>query len=1030
MSLSGPFIKRPVGTVLLALGLFLGGVLGYVALPVAPLPRIDYPTIFVSASLPGASPETMASAVATPLERRLGRIAGLNEMTSNSSTGDASISLQFDLDRTQNSAARDVQAAINASYVDLPSNLPLRPRFRKVNPADQPILILALRSGALPIAQVYEAANTSLAQTIARVEGVGQVFVAGAQQPAVRVQVDAKAALAADLTLEEVRTAIASSTAHQPKGVFDGQHRSAAISGNDQLTRAHEYRDLLLKSTQDGSVRLKDIATVTDDVENDRAAAWINGERAVLVMIRRQPDANIIEVVDRVVALLPQLSSALPPSVSLEVAMDRSQTIRASVRDVEHTLLISVALVTLVVFVFLGSVRATLIPSVAVPLSLVATFGVMWLLGFSLNNLSLMALTISTGFVVDDAIVVTENIERYLDKGMPRLQAALLGAKQIGFTVLSITVSLLAAFMPLFLMGGMLGRMFREFALTLGAAISVSAIISLTLTPTLCGQWLKPRPADQHAKGWFARFERGYARSLEDVLQHPKWLLFLTVVLIGVSVALFIRMPNGLFPQQDTGVMFGSTEAPQDVSFTQLRQRQEQMNRAVRSHPEVLQVLSFVGSGPGGTSSNSGSFFVSLRPQPERKQKIDEVIADLRKSAAKVRGMQLFMQSAQDLRMGGRRSKTQFQYTLQGKSLEELQTWAPKVVEGLKALPELRDVNSDQQSAGLRLMFEIDRDAASRYGISARQIDQTLYDAFGQRQIATLYTEVNQYHVVMEVKADQRATPDALGGLFLRSADGDLVPLSALGRATPGAMPLSVNHQGQFPAITLSFNLAPDVSLGQAMEAIERVKREQLWPQSLKGGFQGSAQAFAASLSQQPMLILIAVIAVYMVLGILYESYVHPLTILSTLPSAGVGALLALWFADVELDLLGLVGIVLLIGIVKKNAIMMIDFALEAERKDGLDARAAILRAAELRIRPILMTTFAALLGALPLALGSGLGSELRRPLGVAIVGGLIVSQIVTIYTTPCVYILLDRFSRHRRPSVTSSEGSGSTVVT
>jgi hydrophobe/amphiphile efflux-1 (HAE1) family protein len=1017
MSLSSPFIKRPVGTVLLALGLFLGGALAYVALPVAPLPRVDYPTIFVSASLPGASPETMASAVATPLERRLGRISGLNEMTSNSGTGDTSITMQFDLDRTQNSAARDVQAAINASYVDLPSNLPVRPRYRKVNPADQPILILAVRSVALPLAQVYELANTSLAQTIARLDGVGQVFVAGGQQPAVRVQVDAKAALAADLTLEDIRTVIASSTSNQPKGVFDGQNQAAAITGNDQLTTAAEYRKLLLKSTQDGSVRLGDVATVTDDVENDRAAAWINGERAVLIMIRRQPDANIIDVVDRVVELLPELSSALPPSASLEVAMDRSQTIRASVRDVEHTLLISVALVTLVVFLFLGSVRATLIPSVAVPLSLVATFGVMWLLDFSLNNLSLMALTIATGFVVDDAIVVTENIDRYLAQGMSRMQAALIGARQIGFTVVSITVSLLAAFMPLFLMGGMLGRMFREFALTLGAAITVSAVISLTLTPTLCGQWLAPRT--EHTGGWFARLERGYAGSLSSVVRRPLWMLALTAFLVAASVGLFIKLPKGLFPQQDTGVMMGTTEASQDVSFAQLRQRQEAMNRAVRGHPEVAQVLSFVGAGPGGTSSNSGSLFVSLRPQSERKQTSEEVIADLRKSTAKVRGMQLFMQSAQDLRMGGRRARTQFQYTLQGKSLEELQTWAPKVVEGLKGLEELRDVNSDQQTAGLRLLFEIDRDAASRYGISARQIDQTLYDAFGQRQIVTLFTERNQYRVVLELQADQRATPDALAGLYLRSAEGALVPLAALGKATPGAMPLSVNHQGQFPAITLSFNLAPGASLGEAMEAIERVKREQLWPASLKGGFQGSAQVFAASLAQQPVLILIAVIAVYLVLGILYESYIHPLTILSTLPSAGVGALLALSIAGMELDLLGLVGIVLLIGIVKKNAIMMIDFALEAERKDGLDARAAILRAAELRIRPILMTTCAALLGALPLALGTGLGSELRRPLGVAIVGGLVVSQIVTIYTTPCVYVLLDRFSRHRKRAQT-----------
>ena len=1019
MSLSSPFIRRPVGTLLLSLGLLLGGAVAYTALPVAPLPRIDFPTINVSASLPGASPETMATSVATPLERRLGRIAGLTEMTSSSSVGSTSITMQFDLDREVDGAARDVQAAINAAYIDLPANLPLRPRWRKVNPADSPILILSLRSDALPLAQVYESANTVLAQKIARVDGVGQVFVAGAQQPAVRIQVDVKAAAAADLSLEEIRLAVLRSTAHQAKGVFDGPLRAAAISGNDQLTAAADYRDLVIKSTANGAVRLRDLASVLDDVENDRAAAWANGKRAVLVMIRREPGANIIEVVDRVVGLLPELSSAIHPSMQLQVAMDRSRTIRASVRDVEHTLLISVGLVTLVVFVFLGSVRATLIPSVAVPLSLVATFAVMWLFDFSLNNLSLMALTIATGFVVDDAIVVTENIERHLEQGKPRLQAALLGAQQIGFTVLSITVSLLAAFIPLFLMGGIIGRLFREFALTLGAAISISALVSLTLTPMLCGQWLTKQRGHAHAgQRWFSRFERRYGQALEWVVGHSVWMLLLTLGMIGVAVVLFIQLPKGMFPQQDTGVMFGTAEAPQDVSFQSLRQRQERVNQAVQAHPEIEQVLSFVGGGPGGGSSNTGTLFVSLKPAPPRKPTIDEVIGDLRKRLAPVEGMKLFMQAAQDLRVGGRSSRTQFQYTLQDPDLQELQTWGPKVVQAFKQLPELRDVTSDQQSAGLQLLFEIDRDAAGTHGITPQAIDATLYDAFGQRQIATLYTEINQYRVVMEVKPEQRASPDALGGLYLRGAEGKLVPLSALGRARPGVLPLSVNHQGQFPSTTVSFNLAPNASLGQAMDAIERVKQDQMWPAGLKGGFQGSAQVFAASLSQQPLLIAIAIIAVYMVLGILYESYVHPLTILSTLPSAGVGALLALWVANMELDILGLVGIVLLIGIVKKNAIMMIDFALEAERREHLPARVAIVRAAVLRIRPILMTTFAALLGALPLALGSGLGSEMRKPLGVAIVGGLLVSQVLTMFTTPCVYVLLDRFSRqkHLRP--------------
>jgi multidrug efflux pump len=1013
MSLSSPFIQRPVGTLLLALGLLLGGIVAYTELPVAPLPSIDFPTINVSASLPGASPETMASSVATPLERRLGRIAGVTEMTSQSSVGNTSITLQFDLNRDTDSAARDVQAAINASYVDLPSNLPLRPRWRKVNPADSPILILSLRSDALPIGQVYEAANTVLAQKISQVDGVGQVFIAGAQQPAVRIQVDALAAAAADLSLEDVRLSVLRSTAHQPKGILDGQRHSTAISGNDQLTVAADYRDLVLKSTANGSVRLHDVAEVLDDVENDRAAAWVDGKRAVLVMIRRQPGANIIEVVDRIVELLPELSASIHPSMHLAVAIDRSRTIRASVRDVEETLILSVGLVTMVVFLFLGSLRATLIPSVAVPLSLVATFAIMWMLGFSLNNLSLMALTIATGFVVDDAIVVTENISRHLEHGTPRLRAALIGARQIGFTVVSITLSLLAAFIPLFMMGGIIGRLFREFALTLGAAITVSALISLTLTPMLCGQWLTPQK--QHiGQRWFARFERRYEQALHWVLRHSWVMLLLTVGMIGLAGMLFVRMPKGLFPQQDTGVMFGTSEAPQDVSFRSMRERQERVNAVVAKNPEIDKVLSFVGAGPGGSSSNNGSLFVSLRPSPPRKVSTDDVIGELRKDMAHIEGVKLFMQSAQDLRVGGRSSKTSIQYTLQDPSLQELQTWAPKVTEAFKKLPELRDVNSDQQNAGLQLAFEIDRDAAGTHGITPQLIDSTLYDAFGQRQIATLYTEINQYHVVMEVKREQRETPDALNSMYVRGADGPLVPLSALGRMHSAVLPLSVNHQGQFPATTVSFNLAPGVSLGQAMEAIETVKQDQLWPAGLKGGFQGSAQVFASSLSKQPILILIAIVAVYMVLGILYESYVHPLTILSTLPSAGVGALIALSLAKLDLDILGLVGIVLLIGIVKKNAIMMIDFAIEAERHDHLSARDAILRAAVLRIRPILMTTFAALLGALPLALGHGLGSEMRRPLGVAIVGGLIVSQVLTMFTTPCVYVALDRLSSHK----------------
>jgi hydrophobe/amphiphile efflux-1 (HAE1) family protein len=1022
MSISEPFIRRPIGTLLLSVGLLLGGAIAYTGLPVAPLPRIDFPTINVNASLPGASPETMASSVATPLERRLGRIAGLSEMTSSSSVGTSSITLQFDLDRDVDGAARDVQAAINASSVDLPPNLPLRPNYRKVNPADSPIIILSLKSDALPLSQVYETANTVLAQKISRVSGVGQVFVAGAQQPAVRVQVDPRAAAGVNLSLEDVRTAIVGNTSHQAKGILDGSSQAISVSGNDQLLAARQYADLVISTDASGSsVRLRDIADVLDDVENNRAAAWANGKRAVLVMVRREPGANIIEVVERIKSLLPELSDSIHPSMRLEVAMDRSQTIRASVRDVEHTLLLSVGLVTLVVFVFLGSWRATLIPSVAVPLSLVATFAVMWLLGFSLNNLSLMALTIATGFVVDDAIVVTENITRHNRGSISPVTAAIAGAKQIGFTIVSITVSLLAAFIPLFLMGGVVGRLFREFAITLAAAITVSAVISLTLTPMLCATLLRPSDhGEDHAFArMFSRFERAYSRWLDWVLGHHILMLLLTVSMIGLAVFLFAKMPKGLFPQQDTGVLMGSTEAPQDVSFQSMRERQERANKVVQADPDMGSVLSFIGAGPGGSASNTGSIFVELRKAPPRTATSDDVIGRLRKRFMPINDIKLFMQAAQDLRVGGRSSRTQFQYTVTDNSLSELQLWVPRLVEALSHLPELRDVTSDQQNAGLQLGFEIDRDRAGSFGVSAAQIDNTLYDAFGQRQITTLYTNINQYHVVMEVKPQFRSNPESLDELYVRAAAGGLVPLNALGKRSPGRLPLSVNHQGQFPATTISFNLAPNYALGQAISAVEQLKESLHTPISLKASFQGNAKLFASSLSSQPVLIMIAVLAVYMVLGILYESYVHPLTILSTLPSAGVGALVALWWAGNDLDIIGLVGIVLLIGIVKKNAIMMIDFAVETERSEDCSAREAILKAATLRLRPILMTTFAALLGALPLALGSGLGSELRKPLGVAIVGGLFASQVLTMFTTPCVYLALDRFSR-RKPHVSS----------
>jgi hydrophobe/amphiphile efflux-1 (HAE1) family protein len=1018
MNISRPFIERPVATALLSAAVLLAGAAAYALLPVAPLPRVEFPTINVSASLPGASPETMATAVAMPLERRFGRISGVNEITSTSSVGSTSITLQFDLDQSVDGAAKSVQAAINAASADLPPNLPTRPRWRKSNPADSPILILALSSEVLPVAQVYEAANTVLAQKISQVSGVGQVFVAGGQQPAVRVQVDPVAAAGSGLTLADVREAIVRSTTNQPKGVLDGPRSALALAANDQLLGAAAYAGLALRADHDHVIRLRDIAQVEDDVENDRSAAWSNGERAVVVMVRRQPGANILEVIARIKSLLPELSASVHPSLKLEVALDRSQTIAASFREVEHTLLLSVALVTLVVFAFLRSLRATFIPSVAVPLSLVGTFAAMWLLDFSLNNLSLMALTIATGFVVDDAIVVTENINRHIEQGHSPLSAALLGAREVGFTIVSITVSLLAAFIPLLLMGGLVGRLLREFAVTLAVAVAISALISLTLTPMLCSRLLRaksPSPERGFARalerGWLA-LQAGYERGLDWALRHRKLTLAVTLGMIGLAAQLFATSPKGLFPQQDTGVLMGATEGPQDVSFASMRERQERAQAIVASDPDAGHVVSFLGGGPGGSSQNSGAMFVALRPKPPREVSADEVVARLRRKLVGLEGVKLYMQASQDLRTGGRSSRTQFQYTLQDANLDTLQTWAPRVMTALKQLPELRDVASDQQNTGLSLQFEIDRDTAARHGITPAQIDAALYDAFGQRQIATLYAATNQYRVVMEVKPEFRRGPEDLRHLYLRGAHGGLVPLRALGSARPGSAPTTVNHQGQFPATTLSFNLAPGVSLGQATEAIQRAQDELGLPASLRASFQGTARVFADSLSQQPLLIALALLAVYVVLGVLYESYVHPITILSTLPSAGVGAVIALRIFGIDLNLIALIGIILLIGIVKKNAIMLIDFALAAERQEGLSAHDAIVRAAKLRMRPILMTTLAALLGALPLALGDGLGSELRKPLGVAIVGGLIVSQLFTMFTTPVVYLSLDRFTR------------------
>jgi hydrophobe/amphiphile efflux-1 (HAE1) family protein len=960
----------------------------------------------------------MASAVATPLERRFGRIAGLSEITSISSLGSVSLTLQFDLDRDVDSAARDVQAAINAAAGDLPPNLPTRPNFRKVNPADAPILILSLTSKTLQLAQVYDAANTILAQKIAQVQGVGQVFVGGGQNPAVRVQVDPAVLAGLGLGLEDVRTVLSQATVDQPKGALAGAHQAQSIASNDQLAGAQSFRDLVVSYKGNAAVRLGDVAQVIDDVENNRVAAWTNGTRSVSLLIRRQPGANIIEVIDRIKRMLPSLAQSVSPSIDIQVAVDRAGTIRASVRDVERTLLISVFLVVLVVFAFLRNLRATVIPSVVVPLSLVGTFGAMYLLGYSLNNLSLMALTIATGFVVDDAIVVTENVSRFVEAGEKPLMAALKGARQIGFTIVSITVSLLAVFIPILVMGGIVGRLFREFAVTLAVSIAISAIISLTLTPMMTSRLLRAQTGQPRglafrvSEGFFNGMLGGYRRGLDWVLRHHHLMLLLTIGAAVVTVFLYKAVPKGLFPQQDTGQLAGVAEAPQDISFPAMRDRAEAVNKVVQAHPAVSEMVAFTG---GGSSGNTGNMFVQLKPIGQRSQTADQVIAELRPKLAQIPGIALFLQSVQDVRMGGRGSRTQYQYTLQDANLDELNQWAPRVFDMLKALPELRDVATDQQTNALQLNLEVDRDIASSLGVSLQAVDGALYDAFGQRQVATMYTQLNQYRVVLEAKPALAGQPGVLDNMYVRSLSGAQIPLSVFAHWTPSRTSLSISHQGQFPAVTLSFNLAPEKSLSQALDAIHGAEARIGLPAGVVASPQGTAKAFVDSLSNQPVLILAALLAVYIVLGVLYESLIHPVTILSTLPSAGVGALLALMLMHTEFSIIALIGVILLIGIVKKNAIMMIDFALQAEREQGLSTRDAIFQACLLRFRPIMMTTMAALLGGLPLALGHGTGSEMRRPLGIAIVGGLLLSQMLTLFTTPVVYLTLDRFTRRRK---------------
>jgi multidrug efflux pump len=1019
MNVSAPFIHRPVATTLLTAAIALSGVVAYRQLPVSPLPQVDFPTISVFAGLPGASPETMASAVATPLERQFSRIASVTEMTSSSSLGSTSITLQFDLDRNIDAAARDVQAAINAARGNLPTNLPSNPRYRKVNPADAPIYMLALTSDELSRGQIYDAASSIMAQKLSQVPGVGQALVAGSSLPTVRVELNPLVMQKYGIGFEQVRAALSGANANTPKGEVSDGHRTWQIGANDQLFTAVDYEPLVVAYRNGTVVRVGDLGHAVDSVEDIRNAGYANGKPAVMVIIFRQPGANIIGTVDRVEALLPQLRAAMPREIDMRVAMNQTQTIRASVSDTELTLVGSVLLVILVVFLFLRNPRSTLIPSIAVPVSLVGTFGVMYLFGYSIDNLSLMALAISTGFVVDDAIVVIENITRYLEQGMPPFQAALTGAREVGFTVMTMSTSLVAVFIPLLLMGGIVGRLFREFAVTLSVAVVVSMVVSLTTTPMMCAHLLDARETHgrlhQFTERVFRRVVELYGRSLTVVLRHSFVTLMVLAATIALNVYLYIHVPKGFFPQQDNGRLMGAILADQDTSFQAMDRALLPMVKTVAADPAVDTVIGFTG---GGTS-NTARMFVSLKPLDERGISADGVINRLRPKLSHVPGATLFLQAGQDVRVGGRLSSAQYQFTLRGDNLADLQRAALAMVAALRKVPLVADVNSDQQDRGLQAYVDYDRQTAARLGISTALIDSTLYDAFGQRQVSTMYTTLNQYHVVMEAAPEYWQNPLILRDIFVRSPTSAMVPLDAISTHTPANAPLTVQHQGLFPAITISFNLAPGVALGDAVDAVYAAAERVGLPPTIHTGFSGTAEAYQESLSGEPLLIAAALATVYIVLGMLYESYIHPITILSTLPSAGVGALLALMMTHTELSIIAIIGIILLIGIVKKNAILMIDFALMAEREQGKNSRDSIFEACLLRFRPILMTTMAAMLGALPLALGRGVGSELRRPLGITIIGGLIVSQVLTLYTTPVVYLYLDRlqhwWSRWRR---------------
>jgi HAE1 family hydrophobic/amphiphilic exporter-1 len=1016
-SISAPFIRYPIATSLLMAGILFVGLVAYPLLPVAPLPQVDFPTIQITASLPGASPETMASSVAQPLERQFAQIPGIAQMTSTSYLGTASVTIQFDLNRSIDGAANDVQAAINAAGGQLPKNLPTPPTYRKVNPADSPILLLSATSETLPLTTVSDSVDAQLAQQISQISGVAQVTIGGQQKPAIRVQIDPAKLVAKGLSLEDVRTQITITTVDAPKGNIDGDTRAYTIYANDQLTAAKDWNDVIIAYRNGGPLRIRDIGQAVSGPEDAKQAAWANGKRGVFLVVYKQPGANVIETVDKIKATLPRLVAAIPPAIKIEVISDRTQTIRAAVEDVQFTLLLTIFLVVMVIFVFLRSFWATIIPTVTVPLALLGACALMWAFGYTLDNLSLMALTIAVGFVVDDAIVMLENITRYIEEGEKPLAAAFKGAGEIGFTIVSISVSLVAVLIPLLLMGGIIGRLFREFAVVLAMTIFVSMIVSLTLTPMMASRFLRAHKETRHGKlyNWSERgFEamlHAYERGLDLVLRWRLTTLIVFFITLGLSVWLFILIPKGFFPQQDNGLITATSEASQDISFADMKRHQEELGKIVMADPDVATVAMAIGG--AGRAGNNGNLFITLKPRSERGASAQQIIARLRPKLEKVEGARLFMQAAQDVRLGGRPTRTQFEFTLQDANLDELNEWAPKILGKMQTLSQLRDVATDQQSKGTTLELKINRDTASRYGIQPQLIDDTLYDAFGQRQATQYFTQLNSYHVILEILPELQGNLDTLNKIYIRSpTTGEQVPLATFASWTSVPVrPLSISHQGQFPAITISFNLAQGVALGQATEAVQRAMAELGTPATLSSSFQGTAQAFQQSLGTIPLLIAAALVVVYLILGILYESYIHPITILSTLPSAGVGAIATLMLFGFDFSLIALIGIILLIGIVKKNGIMMVDFAISAERDEHLSPEESIRKAALLRFRPIMMTTMAAMLGGVPLMLGTGTGSEIRQPLGYAMVGGLLVSQALTLFTTPVVYLYLDKLS-------------------